>query len=318
MAETKGKNFQLGATLVGLLPVFLCLIDLRESVFAIQSDMPPFLFILLFCTLGILALPFILIVAWRLRIPWKIVFRGLLTTVVLTLLALATMIYLNSSLRDRAFKRAADHAEIVVDAIKRFERYEGHPPDSLKDLVPKYLAAIPKTSLQSYPEFEYERFQDSGGSLIWWDLGSRRGAPMQGLWVYPDGDPDHAILAFQLDGKGIVVDSRMDRLPDTIRGQALPFSKETWLAKQDQRLFMVGNLIDKHGFVDLHRSKVESLLGPPNGSRILRDSPWELRIQCSLGIMNWDVFFYWPTEHYPEEIYGGWVEKIGKWAYVHE
>ena len=36
------------------------------------------------------------------------------------------------------------------------------------------------------------------------------------------------------------------------------------------------------------------------------------------GIMDFDVFFYWPSETYPDAIYGGVVERIGDWAYVHE
>lgn len=47
-------------------------------------------------------------------------------------------------------------------------------------------------------------------------------------------------------------------------------------------------------------------------------SLWELRVPCSVGMLNWDVFFYWPREKYPSHIYGGWVEAMGKWAYVHE
>lgn len=55
-----------------------------------------------------------------------------------------------------------------------------------------------------------------------------------------------------------------------------------------------------------------------DGFRALRDSPWELRIDCSRGMLNWDVFFYWPTQRYPNHIYGGVVEGIADWAYVHE
>jgi hypothetical protein len=35
-------------------------------------------------------------------------------------------------------------------------------------------------------------------------------------------------------------------------------------------------------------------------------------------MLNWDVFFYWPTQDYPKTIYGGSTERIGQWAYVHE
>lgn len=49
-----------------------------------------------------------------------------------------------------------------------------------------------------------------------------------------------------------------------------------------------------------------------------KNSPWELSVPCSQGPFNWDVFFYWPTRKYPDEIYGGGVQPIGDWAYVHE
>lgn len=48
------------------------------------------------------------------------------------------------------------------------------------------------------------------------------------------------------------------------------------------------------------------------------DAPWELRVTCSSGILNWDVFYYWPSEKYPAESDGGWNEPVGNWSYVHE
>ncbi len=49
-----------------------------------------------------------------------------------------------------------------------------------------------------------------------------------------------------------------------------------------------------------------------------KEEAWELSVQCPQGILNWDVFFYWPSKKYPHEIYGGYTERIGDWAYVHE
>jgi hypothetical protein len=45
---------------------------------------------------------------------------------------------------------------------------------------------------------------------------------------------------------------------------------------------------------------------------------WELSVPCSIGILNWDVFYYLPTEKYPKHDYGGSIEPIKNWAYVHE
>ena len=52
--------------------------------------------------------------------------------------------------------------------------------------------------------------------------------------------------------------------------------------------------------------------------RIDSDAEYELGIRCPSGGVNWDVFFFWPDQDYPVFVYGGGVERIGKWAYVHE
>lgn len=44
---------------------------------------------------------------------------------------------------------------------------------------------------------------------------------------------------------------------------------------------------------------------------------YELRVPCGSG-MNWDVFVYWSSGDYPKLMYGGGVERMGGWAYVHE
>lgn len=44
---------------------------------------------------------------------------------------------------------------------------------------------------------------------------------------------------------------------------------------------------------------------------------YELRVDFR-RLFSWDCFFYWPSERYPESIYGGSTEIINKWAYVHE
>ena len=45
---------------------------------------------------------------------------------------------------------------------------------------------------------------------------------------------------------------------------------------------------------------------------------WELSVPCSVGFLNWDIFYYLPTEKYPEHDYGGFIQPIKNWAYVHE
>jgi hypothetical protein len=47
-------------------------------------------------------------------------------------------------------------------------------------------------------------------------------------------------------------------------------------------------------------------------------NPWVLRVSTSLGVLNWDQFIYFPLTNYPATGYGGTLERIGDWAYVHE
>ena len=47
---------------------------------------------------------------------------------------------------------------------------------------------------------------------------------------------------------------------------------------------------------------------------------WSLRVPCSSGLVNWDVFLDYPDRNYEGagERWGGWGEPIGDWLYVHE
>jgi type II secretory pathway pseudopilin PulG len=44
---------------------------------------------------------------------------------------------------------------------------------------------------------------------------------------------------------------------------------------------------------------------------------YELRIECGEGL-NWDRFFYWPDQNYPNGTYKREYERIGDWCYWHE
>jgi len=48
------------------------------------------------------------------------------------------------------------------------------------------------------------------------------------------------------------------------------------------------------------------------------DNTWALTALVSRGLLNWDRFIYFPNQAYPERGFGGGLERIGGWAYVHE
>jgi hypothetical protein len=313
--EERASRFRRRSLWIGLGPLTLAAVQLIGSALAVSSMLPS-IGALVFSAVGVLALPVAIFRAWRFGAARRGPLLGLAQLLLVAVVAFASMLLLSWPLRRLAFARAAERADPLVAAIEAFERTEGKAPEALADLIPAHLSAIPGTGLVAYPSFEYERFADAGGSLLWWDMGSRLGAPMTGLWVYPDGDAEHAILALELDGRDVVLGARTDRMPPST--EECTFSSETWRGDPNQRLHMVHDLAKKHDVRGKDRLALEALLGPPNGRRVLRDSPWELRIPCSVGILNWDVFFYWPTGRYPEQAYGGRTERIGRWAYVHE
>ncbi len=119
-----------------------------------------------------------------------------------------------AQVRTEAFRRLADRAVPLVEAIGRYEREHKKAPASLADLVPRYLPSIPTTQMGVYPKFEY-----------------RSGPEIGDRW---------------------------------------------------------------HG------------------------NPWVIYVETSRGFCNWDMFIYFPRQNYPEHGYGGTIEKIGRWAYVHE
>ena len=47
-------------------------------------------------------------------------------------------------------------------------------------------------------------------------------------------------------------------------------------------------------------------------------NPWVLMVLTPSGVINFDEFMYFPLTNYPKSGYGGSLERVGDWAYVHE
>ncbi|MEG1970847.1 MAG: hypothetical protein RR101_12080 [Burkholderiaceae bacterium] len=53
-------------------------------------------------------------------------------------------------------------------------------------------------------------------------------------------------------------------------------------------------------------------------TREYQGNPWALVALVPGGLINWDTFLYLPKQNYPATGYGGALQRIGDWAYVHE
>lgn len=215
--------------------------------------------------------------------------------------------------RRAAFVRTAERSTGLVNAITAFERATGRPPASLDDLVPTYIGQVPSTGLLMHRDYRYRRLAGER-MLYWYDLGSRNGRPTRGPSKYPDGPPGNAIVVVFTDADGEVLSVDVDRLPAEPHTMS---TNPTRSAAPTGRAYPGLDAAQRRALVGKSLREVRRRLGNPQGSRGLSTAPWELRIDCGRGFLNWDVFFYWPTRSYPAHIYDGNVERIRDWAYVH-
>jgi len=95
------------------------------------------------------------------------------------------------------------------------------------------------------------------------------------------------------------------------------FDQDRWKKNPEKRIAIARDLVGSKLLIGKSEEELTRLLGRPDGRRKLSDEPWELRVHCSSGAMNFDTFFYWPSKRYgrAEE---GYIERIGEWAYLHE
>lgn len=47
-------------------------------------------------------------------------------------------------------------------------------------------------------------------------------------------------------------------------------------------------------------------------------NPWVLTVFTPTVGIGFDQIMYFPNQNYPKVGYGGWLERVGNWAYVHE
>jgi hypothetical protein len=56
----------------------------------------------------------------------------------------------------------------------------------------------------------------------------------------------------------------------------------------------------------------------PIAAQDYHGNPWALSVFTPSGMINFDQMLYFPKQNYPDTGYGGWLERVGDWAYVHE
>jgi len=217
------------------------------------------------------------------------------------------------NIRKTHLQTAAEEAQLVIDAIDRYVRFKGRTPESLDALIPDHIRWIPEPGIPGCGSFKYLNFGSGKISTLWYDLGPRSDSPSPQVGPSIDGDPRHAILLITLSPDDFIIDARFERMPKD--AGKLEFDPQQW-KKGSNRMGMALQLPDYANLRKMPRSTLVTLLGPPDGSRVLRDTPWELRIVCPKGLAERELFIYWPTGVYPDQIYGGTTRPVGSWVYI--
>lgn len=57
--------------------------------------------------------------------------------------------------RRGAFAALAERSETLVEAVGAYSDERSGPPDSLEDLLPRFLSDVPQTGMAAYPEYNY-------------------------------------------------------------------------------------------------------------------------------------------------------------------
>ncbi len=55
----------------------------------------------------------------------------------------------------------------IVEAVERYTRDHGRPPERETDLIPRYLSNWPDTGYPAQERFHYERYESSQGVYTW-------------------------------------------------------------------------------------------------------------------------------------------------------
>jgi len=116
-------------------------------------------------------------ILWRLvkAVDKKVGNRALLWLVPVMIWFVSTVVGFRMSRETRMQGMAefAERSQPLIAAIKEFEQDQERPPESLDELVPAYLPAVPETGMPAYPEYVYyvgdearNRYADNPWALV--------------------------------------------------------------------------------------------------------------------------------------------------------
>lgn len=165
----------------------------------------------------------------------------------------------------RVAHRIEAGADRLIPAITRYDLDHGRPPAGLRELVPRYVSAVPQTGVKDHSAFVYRLPTDE---LVWLVGGGQTGP-----WLIARCVQDGRVTEAELGWERFVVPSEHLPAPRS-------FDAAVWRRERSARLGMVAGLVHSGRLLGLTRAELEELLGTPDGAQLMFSGRWRLAVEA--------------------------------------
>jgi hypothetical protein len=157
----------------------------------------------------------------------------------------------------------------LIDALHRFRRDHGLPPETLEALVPRYFDRIPRTAYLGSPPFDFKNELLAEYSSVKWYLGGQA-EDNQETGIAADDSDVRPALTLGIGQDGRVASSVLEHMPAVKVSRR--FTRTQWRHEPQKRFQIAEDLLHRNSFIGMKSYDVLSALGPT-------DSPgWRLWI----------------------------------------
>lgn len=212
------------------------------------------------------------------------------------------VMFLEIDLTERGVATFCSRSEPVALAIETFARDRGAPPDSLAQLLPAYLGALPKRPSGRFGPLEYESVAAEDTVRVWLHYPLRKRAEHEDDWDVPR-------LTVRTDLTGLISEVAISPIDSTLGDE--PFVPEMWRDSLPERARMARTAAAL-GVVGSPLDSLVAVLGPP-ADRVVAGQPrWRLQSRMNKMLGN-DWLVRTSNDQQPDGYYDSDPGRVGRW-----